>query len=121
MIAAGCAWFECRTAAAAMAAIASCGLRFREIVNGSGERESYQHPTLAPFEHWRTDPTDKRPAHPLVTIARGEAKRRYRLRKEMRAREAAKLAPERNDDAGDDIASTESLAGLIPADDGASP
>jgi hypothetical protein len=44
------------------------------------------------------------PAHPLVRIERREAKRRYRLRKEMRAREAAKLVPERNDDAGDDIA-----------------
>jgi hypothetical protein len=38
-----------------------------------------------------------------VAAERREEKRRYRLRKEIREREAAKLAAER-DDAGDDIA-----------------
>jgi hypothetical protein len=42
------------------------------------------------------------PQHPIVTAERREAKRRYRLRKEIREREAAQLAAERDDDdAGD--------------------
>jgi hypothetical protein len=102
MIAAGCAWFECRTAAAAMAAIASCGVGFRVLTNGNGERESYQPPTLAPWEQWRTDPAERRPLHPQVREERAAARRRWRERK--RAREAAKLAAERDDAAGDDIA-----------------
>jgi hypothetical protein len=44
------------------------------------------------------------PAHPNIRAERREAKKRYLLRKEMRARDAAKLAAERADATGDDIA-----------------
>jgi hypothetical protein len=102
MLAAGCWWAECRTASAAMAFIAACGLKFRQIVHGNGGVESYRHPVLAPWEQFRTDPKERRPLHPMVRKKFAEANRRYRLRKELRAREAAKSAQERNDDAGDD-------------------
>jgi hypothetical protein len=102
MLAAGCSWAECRTASAAMAFIAACGLRFRQIVHGNGEVESYRHPALAPWEQWRTDPSYRRPLHPVARKKFAEANRRYRLRR--RAREAAKMAQERTGATGGDIA-----------------
>ena len=73
----------------AMAAIASCGLGFRVIINENGERERYRQPALAPWEQWRTDPAERRPLHPQVREERAAARRRWRERKHERERERA--------------------------------
>ena len=93
----GARYYMARTAVAALAALK------RERVSFS---KTWMPPALeewaGPFDF--DDPTRRLPQHPLVAAERREEKRRYRLRKEAREREAAKLAAERDDAAGDDIA-----------------
>jgi hypothetical protein len=93
----GARYYMARTAAAALAALK------RERVPFS---KTWTPPALeewaGPFDF--DDPTRRLPQHPVVAAERREEKRRYRLRKEIREREAAQPAAERNDDAGDDIA-----------------
>jgi hypothetical protein len=62
----GCQWFECRSANAAMVAIAACGVRFRKNVNADGTVERWRKPKLAPWEVPRRDPGEPRPRHPEV-------------------------------------------------------
>jgi len=90
MIAAGCRWFECKTANAAMVAIASCGVKFRTIINEDGTVERWQKPRLADWEQPRGHPSEMRPLHPEVAAQRRATRRRSQERK----REAAKLAEE---------------------------
>jgi hypothetical protein len=95
LLRAGCRWFECRTAAGAMWALRKVGVRFGVLTRPDGSRERYRQPKLKPWEVPRTDPREKRPAHPEVRAAR----KRWRERRS--AKEAARLAAECDDAAGD--------------------
>ena len=86
-----------QTANAAMCALRKAGVRFRRIVHADGTVERWKQPRLADWEIWRTDPRERRPAHPEVRAAR------QRWRERQRARKAA-MAAERDDAAGGDIA-----------------
>jgi hypothetical protein len=88
MLRTGVRWHLARSARAALTCLYREGVPFCK---------AWTPCALEPWEGPFSDPM-RVAAHPLVRIERREAKRRYRLRKEMRA------APERNDDAGDDIA-----------------
>jgi hypothetical protein len=90
----GAVWLMARTARAAMTGLFLEGVHFRKAW------------TLPALEEWEGPfrEISRLPVHPLVAAERREEKRRYRLRKEMREREAAQLAAERDDGAGDDIA-----------------
>jgi hypothetical protein len=57
-------------------------------------RCKWEPPEIEPWEGPFFDPTHRLPQHPIVAAERREAKRRYRLRSEMREREAV-LAKER--------------------------
>jgi hypothetical protein len=59
-------------------------------------------PRLKPWEGPFADPRRRLPQAPDVAAQRRAARRRWRMR--ARAREAAKLAMERDNAAGDDIA-----------------
>jgi hypothetical protein len=102
LLQAGCRWFECRSAAAAMVAIAASGLRFRTIVHPDGTVERWKRPRLAKWEKPRSDPSEPRPQHPEVAAQRRVARRRSLERK--REKETANLAAERDDAEGGDIA-----------------
>jgi hypothetical protein len=58
------AWWQCRTAEAAMWAIAKSGIKFRVIVNDDGSTETWQQPELEPWEIPKTDPRQRRPRPP---------------------------------------------------------
>jgi hypothetical protein len=90
LLRAGCRWFECRSANAAMVAIAACGLRFRRIVREDGSVECWQKPQLADWEKPRSDPREARPLRPEVAAERRAARQRWRERQ----RHFANLAPE---------------------------
>jgi hypothetical protein len=94
MLLTGARWYMARSARAALTCLHREGVPFCKAWTPCA-----LEPHEGPFSETR-----RLPAHPKVRAERREAKRRYRLRKELRAREAAKLAPERDDDAGDDIA-----------------
>jgi hypothetical protein len=94
MLPAGVRWYMARSAQAGLTCLYREGVPFCK---------AWTPCALEPWEGPFSEPR-RLPAHPKVRAERREAKRRYRLRKEMRAREAAKLTPRRNDDAGDDIA-----------------
>jgi hypothetical protein len=96
------AWWECRSANAAMWALAKSGVKFRVIVREDGTVERFMKPRLADWEVPRRDPAEPRPQHPQVAAERRAARQRYRQR--QREREAAKVAAERDDVAGADIA-----------------
>jgi hypothetical protein len=84
------AWWECRSANAAMWALRRGGVKFREIVNADGTIERWQQPPLAAWEKPRRDPCEPRPQHPEIAAQRrAAARRRYRERK--RAQEAARV------------------------------
>jgi hypothetical protein len=99
MTAAGCRWFECRSAAAAMVAIAASGMRFRTIVHPDGTVERWKRPRLANWEKPRSDPSEPRPQHPEVAAQRRAARQRWRERQKA-ARQTVRLA----EATGDDIA-----------------
>src|SRR5262249_34205159 len=104
MIAAGCVWWESRSANGAMVALAESGLKFRKIVHADGTVERWKKPRLADWEKPRRDPAEPRPLHPVVAAERRAARRRWRLRQANRAHETAKLVAERDAAAGGDIA-----------------
>jgi hypothetical protein len=84
----GCRWFECRSANAAMVAIAACGVRFRTIIHADGTVERWKKPRLADWEKPRSDPSEPRPPHPEVAAQRRAARQRWRERRQ-RARETS--------------------------------
>jgi hypothetical protein len=94
LLRAGVEWWECRSAHAAMWALCEAGVTFRTIPRHDGGIECWRQPKLAPWEMPRRDPAQPRP-NALEVAAR---------RRRQRALKAAKLAAERNDAAGDDIA-----------------
>jgi hypothetical protein len=91
----GARWWMARSARAAMMALHLSGVVFRG---------KWKPPQLKPWEGPWEDPMQKLPQHPVVAAQKREEKRRYRLRKEIREREAAQFAAERNIDDDDDIA-----------------
>jgi hypothetical protein len=98
LLRAGCVWWQCDSANSAMWALRKSGVRFRVIANEDGTVERWKQPRLADWENPRTDPRERRPAHPEVRAARKLWRERRRA-----AREAA-LAAERDAAAGGDIA-----------------
>jgi hypothetical protein len=90
----GARWWMARSARAAMMALHLSGVVFRR---------KWKPPQPEPWEGPFADPTQRLPQHPIVAAQKREEKRRYRLRKEIREREAAQRAAER-DDGSDDIA-----------------
>jgi hypothetical protein len=95
LLRAGCQWFECRSANAAMVAIAACGVRFRVITHEDGRMERWRRPKLANWELPRTDPREPRPQHPEVVSQRRAARRRWRAR-QPQARETSNDARARD-------------------------
>jgi hypothetical protein len=80
LIAAGCEWWEARSANGAMVALAESGVPFREIVHANGTSERWRRPKLEAWEQPRSDPSERRPQHPSVAERRREAARRRRAR-----------------------------------------
>jgi hypothetical protein len=91
----GARWWMARSARAAMMALHLSGVVFRR---------KWKPPQQKPWEGPFADPTQRLPQHPMVAAQKREEKRRYRLRKEICEREAARPAAERDDGVGDDIA-----------------
>jgi hypothetical protein len=89
MLAVGVKWWMTRSARAAIMALHLSGVVFRR---------KWEPPQLQPWEGPFADPTLRLPKHPTVAAEWREAKRRYRLRQAMRAREAAKLVAERSNE-----------------------
>jgi hypothetical protein len=80
MLPTGVKWWMARTARAAMTALHLSGV---PLIN-------WEPPArLEPWEGPFSDPTQRLPQHPEVAAERREAARRYRLRRELREREAA--------------------------------
>jgi hypothetical protein len=93
LLRAGAQWWVCRSANAAMWALAQSGVRFRTLTNDDGTVESWQHPKLPAWEVPKRDPHERRPRAP-------------EWRREELAPEMAALS----DAASDDIASAASSA-----------
>jgi len=87
MLPTGAVWWMARSARAALMALHRSGVPFRR---------KWKPPRLEEWEGPFSDPTQRLPQHPLVTIEWREEKRRCRLRKQIREREAARLAAERD-------------------------
>jgi hypothetical protein len=87
MLLAGADWYLARSSRAALVALQISGVVFRRRL-----KPRQLKPWEGPFE----SPT-RIPQHPKVAAERREEKRRYRLRRAIRDREAAKLAAERED------------------------
>ena len=87
------AWWECRSANAAVVALRKSGVKFRQIVHDDGRVERWKEPWLASWEIPRRDPREPRPAHPVVRAQRQAASQRWRERKLERE---AELATERS-------------------------
>jgi hypothetical protein len=77
------AWWKCRSANAAMWALAKSGVRFREIVHADGTVEHWKKPRLADWEKPRRDPAEPRPLHPVVAAQRRAARQRWRERQRV--------------------------------------
>jgi hypothetical protein len=95
----GAVWAMARSVNAALQVLHLHGIPFAR---------AWAPPKLAPWEGPFFDLT-RNPVHPKVRAERREAKKLYLLRKQLRAREAAKLAQQRTDPrptgaTGDDIA-----------------
>jgi hypothetical protein len=95
LLGAGCQWWVCKSAHAAMWALKESGVKFRVFVHSEGEVERWRQPALEPWEVPRRDPTERRPQHPAVAAQRREAARRRRER--QRALKAAQATTERAD------------------------
>jgi hypothetical protein len=95
LIRAGCQWWVCKSAHAAMWALAKSGVKFRVIVRSDGSVQRWRQPALEPWEVPRRDPSERRPMHPRVAAERREALRRRRER--QRALKAALATTERAD------------------------
>jgi hypothetical protein len=93
LLRAGCQWWVCKSAHAAMWALKESGVRFRTFVRSDGSIERWRQPKLAAWEVPRRDPTERRPQHPAVAAQRREAARRRRER--QCAHKAAQAATER--------------------------
>ena len=91
--AAGADWYLVKSAPAALVALRQSNVPFRC---------PWTPPRLAGWEGPFTDPFQRMQQHPEVAALRREVARAWRER--QRARKAAKLAAERNDAAGGDIA-----------------
>ena len=91
----GATWWMARSAPAAMMALRLEGVIFRR---------KWKPPQLKPWEGPFADPTQRLPQAPEVAAERAAARKRGRLRQANHAQEAGKLAAERDDTAGSDIA-----------------
>jgi hypothetical protein len=91
LLRAGAQWWVCRSAKAAMWALAQSGVPFRTIVHQDGTIECWQQPELPPWEMPKRNPHERRPRAPEWEPAAETA-------------EIAKLAAERDDAPGGDIA-----------------
>jgi hypothetical protein len=81
LLATGGQWWECRSANAAMWALAESGVKFREIEREGDAVERWERPQLEPWEIPRQSPRERRPRHPALLARDREAKRRWRERK----------------------------------------
>jgi VRR-NUC domain len=93
MLPAGAGWIMARSARAAMVGLQRAGVKFRR---------PWKPPPLEPWEGPFSDPNQRLPQEPGVRAERRAAQHRWRER--QRARKAAKLAAERDDAAGGDMA-----------------
>jgi hypothetical protein len=95
MLRAGGLWFLVRNTRGALVALNRCGIRFRR---------RWTPPVLEPWEEPVADPEQPMVWHPEVLRQWRADKERWRLRQANRARETAKLAAERDDATGADVA-----------------
>jgi hypothetical protein len=93
MLPAGAVWIMARSWRAAMVGLQCAGVKFCR---------PWEPPPLEPWEGPFSDPNQRLPQEPSVRAERRAAQHRWRER--QRARKAAKLAAERDDAAGGDIA-----------------
>ena len=84
-------WWVCRTARAAMWALARSGVRFRTLTNNDGSPERWQPPRLPAWEVPIRNPHERRPRAPDWEPRASAA-------------EIAELAAERDDAAGGNVA-----------------
>jgi hypothetical protein len=87
LLRAHCEWWECRSANAAMWALAESGVKFREVERADGAVERWERPELEPWEIPRQSPRERRPRHPALLARDREVQRRRRER--LRALKAA--------------------------------
>ena len=92
LLRAGAQWWVCRSANAAMWALAQSGVPFRTIVHEDGTIERWQQPRLPAWEVPKRNPHERRPRAP-------------EWQREELAPEIAALAAASDDEAGGDIAS----------------
>jgi hypothetical protein len=90
LLQAGAEWWMCRSANAAMWALAQSGVRFRTLTNDYGSPECWQQPELPAWELPKRDPHERRPRAPDYW--------------EQAAAEIPDLAAASDDTAGDDMA-----------------
>jgi hypothetical protein len=64
LLRAGAQWWVCRSANAAMWALAESGIRFRAFTNGEGGLEHWQPPRLPEWEVPKRNPHERRPRAP---------------------------------------------------------
>ena len=64
LLRAGAQWWVCRSANAAMWALAQSGVRFRAFINGEGGLEYWQPPRLPEWERPKSNPHERRPRAP---------------------------------------------------------
>jgi hypothetical protein len=95
MLPVGAKWWMARSAPAALMALHLSGVVFRR---------KWKPRRLKPWEGPFADPNERLPQAPDVAAERAAARKRWRLRQANRERETAKLAAERDDAAGGDIA-----------------
>jgi hypothetical protein len=84
LLCAGVEWWECRSANAAMCALAESGIEFRTIVHADGTVERWQQPELAPWEVPRRHPDERRPNAPEVLAKGRVAQQQWRDRQRER-------------------------------------